>query len=141
MTTAQINLVQQTFGAVAALPAETVGELFYNRLFAIAPEVRPLFAHTSQPEQSRKLLAMLGYVISRLKRLDTILNDVSQLAQRHVQYGIKDEHYALVGDALLWTLEQGLGPAWTAPVQEAWVTCYTLLSTAMIKSANQPVAV
>ena len=140
MTTEQINLVQQTFGAVATLPAETVGSLFYNRLFTVAPEVRPLFAHTSQPEQSRKLLAMLGYVINRLNSLETILDDVSQLAQRHVRYGVKDHHYALVGEALFWTLEQGLGTAWTTPVAEAWTACYTLLSTAMIKSANQPVA-
>lgn len=141
MTIEQINLVQQSFGAVATLPAEAVGDLFYNRLFTIAPEVRPLFARTAQPEQSRKLLAMLGYVINRLNSLETIMDDVSQLAQRHVRYGVKDHHYALVGEALLWTLEKGLGAAWTPSVEEAWTACYTLLSTAMMKSANHPVAV
>lgn len=141
MTTDQLNLVQQTFSSVAALPAETVGDLFYNRLFTIAPDVRPLFARTSQPEQSRKLLMMLGYIISRLDSLETILNDVSQLARRHVRYGVKDYHYTLVGEALLWTLEQGLGTAWTIPVQEAWTACYTLLATTMVESAYQPTAV
>ncbi len=141
MTTDQINLVRQTFGSVAALPAEAVGGLFYNRLFMIAPEVRPLFAYTSHPEQSRKLLTMLGYVISRLNSLETVLDDVSQLAQRHVRYGVKDHHYAWVGDALLWTLEQGLGTAWTTSVQDAWTACYTLLAETMINATRPSVSI
>lgn len=137
MTSHQIKLVQQTFGMVAALPAETVGSLFYNQLFTIAPEVRPLFSRTTTPEQSRKLVTMLAYVVARLNKPDSLVDDLTQLAQRHVRYGVQDWHYDLVGEALLWTLEQGLGNAWTEETKNAWVACYTLLSTVMLRATQE----
>lgn len=136
MTTHQITLVKQTWSAVATLDPVTVGGLFYNRLFAIAPEVRPMF-RGEIPEQSKKLLLMLHYVIQKLDRLDDIMAEVRQLARRHVGYGVQPRHYGVVAQALLWTLEQGLGPAWTPEVRDAWVTCYTLLSGAMIAAGNE----
>lgn len=132
MTFHQIQLVKDSYQLVAALPAETVGQVFYDRLFAIAPEVRPLFSRTSIPEQSKKLLATLTYIITRLDQLDNIAADIKALARRHVQYGVREHHYYMVGQALLWTLEQGLGKAWTPEVHAAWQACYTLLSGAML---------
>lgn len=134
MTFHQIQLVKESYQRVSALPAEAVGQLFYGRLFGIAPEVRPLFIRTSVPEQSKKLLATLTYVITRLDQLDSVVADVETLARRHVQYGVQEHHYVLVGQALLWTLEQGLGDAWTPEVQAAWQACYMLLSETMINA-------
>ena len=121
---------------VATLEPETVGGLFYNRLFEIAPEVRAMF-RTPVAEQSRKLLSMISYVISKLDKLGDIMDEVAKLAQRHVQYGVNAEHYQVVGAALLWTLEKGLGEHWTAEVKEAWVLCYTTLANAMIAAADE----
>ncbi|NCT95649.1 MAG: hypothetical protein GXC72_14585, partial [Chitinophagaceae bacterium] len=101
----QIELVKNSWAQVAALDAEVVGGLFYNRLFEIAPQIKPMF-RSPLPEQSRKLLSMLAYVINKLDKLEDILDEVSKLAQRHVQYGVKEEHYGIVAAALLWTLEQ-----------------------------------
>lgn len=134
MTFHQIQLVKDSYQLVAALPAETVGKLFYDRLFATAPEVRPLFSRTAVPEQSKKLLATLTYVITRLDRLESVVADVEALARRHVRYGVQEHHYVVVGQALLWTLEQGLGKAWTPEVQAAWLACYTLLSETMLNA-------
>ena len=139
MKTNQISLVKESFGLVAKIPAEAVGSLFYTRLFEIAPEVKPMFRNADIPEQSRKLLSMLSYVISKLDTLDTVLEDVAKLSQRHVKYGVQDYHYEKVGEALLWTLEQGLGKNWTEDTKEAWIACYTLLSGAM-KEMSQEVA-
>ncbi|MBA4853906.1 globin family protein [Emticicia sp. BO119] len=140
MKTNQILLVKESFSLVAKIPAETVGNLFYTRLFEIAPELKPMFRNADMTEQSRKLLSMLSYIISKLNNLETILDDVARLSQRHVKYGVQDYHYEKVGEALLWTLEQGLGKNWTEDTQEAWVVCYTLLSRAM-KEMSQEVAV
>ncbi|GAB4014408.1 globin family protein [Spirosoma koreense] len=137
MTSHQTQLVQNTFGMVAALPVETVGSLFYDQLFSIAPEVRPLFSRTTTPEQSRKLLVMLAYVVARLDNPDSLVADLTKLAQRHIRYGVKERHYDLVGEALLWTLEQGLGNAWTEETKNAWVACYTLLATIMLRSSYE----
>lgn len=136
MTSHQIALIKKSWALVAQIDKETVGSLFYNRLFEIAPEVKPMFSRTTLPEQSKKLLTMLSYIINKLDKLEDILDEVKKLAQRHVQYGVKDEHYTAVGSALLWTLEKGLGDHWTPELEAAWIACYTLLSGAMIASSK-----
>lgn len=140
MTRQQAQLVQQTFNQMATLPAELIGSLFYHRLFAIAPDVRPLFNRTTIPEQSRKLLAILTYIVHRIDQPERLVRELEQLAHRHAQYGVQDRQYDQVGDALLWTLEQGLGEAWTEDVEMAWITCYTFLSEIML-AASSPAAV
>ena len=136
MTQKQIELVRASWSKVAALDPVIVGELFYNRLFTIAPEVQPLF-HGPMPGQSRKLMAMLSYVISKLNRLEDIFSEVALLAKRHVAYGVKPEYFTPVGAALLWTLEQGLGPNWNEETKAAWIACYTILSSAMIDTIEK----
>jgi len=86
-------------------------------------------------EQRRKLMSTLAIVVSGLSDLPSILPAASALATRHVAYGAKPEHYPVVGSALLWTLEQGLGKDWTADVADAWTAAYTTLSTFMINQA------
>ncbi|HEX5653659.1 MAG TPA: globin domain-containing protein, partial [Chitinophagaceae bacterium] len=102
----------------------------------IMPELASMF-RSPIPEQSKKLIAMIGYVIHKLDKLDTILDEVGRLAERHVQYGVKNEHYAVVGGALLWTLEKGLGSEWNEQLKECWGICYQLLSDAMIQAGER----
>jgi nitric oxide dioxygenase len=108
--------------------------LFYGRLFEIAPEVKPMF-RGDMKEQGRKLMATLAVVVNGLANLAAILPAASALAQRHVGYGVKPGHYAPVGEALLWTLETGLGPEWTPELAAAWTAAYTTLSQFMIGEA------
>jgi hemoglobin-like flavoprotein len=133
MTPAQIKLVQDSFAKVAPI-SDQAAALFYGRLFEIAPEVTPLFKG-DLAEQGRKLMATLAVVVNGLANLDSILPAASALARRHVGYGVKPGHYAPVGEALLWTLERGLGPAWTQELATAWVAAYTTLSQFMIGEA------
>ena len=137
MTSHQIALIKTSWQAAATL-GDAVGELFYGRLFEIAPEVKPMFHRISVKDQSKKLLAMLSYVISKLDKLHDILDEVAKLAQRHVHYSVKPEHYTAVGEALLWTLEKGLADAWNDELKEAWTQCYVTLSSAMINAAEYP---
>ena len=132
MTQNNIVLVKDSWALVAQLEMELVGGLFYKRLFEIMPEVKPMFSRTPIPEQSKKLLTMLSYVIVKLDKLDEIIEEVKKLARRHTQYGVRDEHYTAVGTALLWTLEQGLGKAWNAELAAAWTEVYTTLAGAMM---------
>lgn len=135
MTPQQIKLVQTSFAKVAPI-ANTAADLFYGRLFEIAPQVRAMFpADLSQ--QKKKLMAMLGAAVGGLSHLDTLVPAVQALGRRHVAYGVTAAHYTPVGAALLWTLEQGLGEAFTPEVKDAWATAYIVLSTAMIQAANE----
>ena len=133
MTPNQITLVQQSFAKVAPI-SETAAVLFYDRLFEIAPSVVPMFP-TDMKEQRKKLMATLAVVVNGLGNLETVLPAASALAKRHVSYGAKAELYPLVGAALLWTLEKGLGDAWTPEVAEAWTAAYATLSGFMIHQA------
>jgi hemoglobin-like flavoprotein len=133
MTPDQIALVQQSFAKVAPISA-TAAELFYGRLFEIAPQVKAMFP-ADMTEQRKKLMVMLATVVNGLGHLESILPAASALATRHVSYGAKAEHYPVVGAALLWTLEKGLGDAWTPEVASAWTAAYGMLSGYMISQA------
>ncbi|MDI1284397.1 MAG: globin family protein [Reyranella sp.] len=135
MTPHQIKLVQTSFAQVAPIAA-TAADLFYGRLFEIAPEVRSMFPDDLSG-QKKKLMAMLGTVVAGLSHVDTLLPAVQALGKRHAGYGVSAEQYAPVGAALLWTLEKGLGAAFTAEVEEAWSSAYTMLAGAMIDAARE----
>ena len=133
MTLEEVKLVQQSFAQVAPI-AEQAAAMFYDRLFEIAPAVRPMFP-SDMAEQRRKLMATLTVVINGLNDLDAVLPAASALAKRHVDYGVTPEHYDKVGEALLWTLQQGLGPQWSGDLATAWATTYATLSRFMIGEA------
>lgn len=79
---------------------------------------------------------MLGYVISKLNKLDDIIYEVKKLAMRHVAYGVHTEDYANVGNALIWTLQQALGADWNNELKAAWTEAYMILAEAMINATN-----
>ena len=133
MQSNEIQLVQHSFAKVAPIKA-VAADLFYTRLFAIAPEVEPMFKG-DMVDQGDKLMTTLGVVVNGLRDLDKILPVAKDLAARHVTYGVTPAHYQPVGEALLWTLEQGLGDAFTPEVQAAWTKAYGILSEAMVASA------
>jgi nitric oxide dioxygenase len=133
MTPEQVALVQQSFVQVVPI-ADQAAEMFYDRLFEVAPAVRPLF-RGDMAEQRQKLMATLAAVVDGLSDLPAVLPAASALAKRHVAYGARPEHYAVVGEILLWTLERGLGPHWTPQLAAAWTAAYTTLSGFMIEEA------
>jgi hemoglobin-like flavoprotein len=133
MTPDQVTLVQQSFAKVAPI-SEQAAVLFYDRLFEVAPSVKPMFP-ADMKEQRKKLMATLAVVVGGLGNLESVLPAASALAKRHVSYGAKAEHYPVVGGALLWTLEKGLGESWTPEVKDAWTAAYGTLSGFMIAEA------
>jgi hemoglobin-like flavoprotein len=138
MTPRQIDLVQKSFNDVKPIAA-TAAELFYKRLFALDPSLRPMFKG-EMGKQGQMLMSMIGAAVSGLRNLETLAPVVRNLGARHVGYGVKTEHYATVGSALLWTLEQGLGDKFTPEVRDAWTGAYMLLSEVMQLGAMEPAA-
>jgi nitric oxide dioxygenase len=139
MNAETVRQVQESFKSLIPM-ADQVGALFYSRLFETHPGLRPMFAQDIQP-QAKKLVQMLALVVSGLHRLDTLLPVARDLARRHNRYGVVEAHYAAVGETLMWTLEQGLGDAFTPALRHAWSTAYGALSAAMISAAGQsPIA-
>ena len=133
MTPEQVKLVQESFSKVAPI-ADQAAVIFYDRLFEVAPAVKAMFP-ADMTEQRKKLMATLAVVVNGLSNLESILPAASALAVRHVSYGARAEHYPVVGGALLWTLEKGLGAAWTPEIASAWAAAYNTLSGYMIAEA------
>lgn len=124
-----IALVQSTWQQVVPIRA-TAAELFYGRLFDLDPGVKPLFKGDMKA-QGEKLMTMIDVAVRGLTDLDRLVPAVQTMGRRHVGYGVRDEHYATVGQALLWTLKQGLGPSWTDEVAAAWTAVYGVLASTM----------
>lgn len=135
MTPHQVGLVERSFRVVAPRSA-AVAAIFYRRLFALDPALRALFRHADLSEQGHKLMTALGFVVGNLRRPDALLPVVADLGRRHAVYGVRPPHYAKVGVALLATLEEGLGDAFTPEVREAWAEAYILLTAVMQEAAE-----
>ena len=137
MTNEQIKLVQDSFRQVAPI-AETAAQLFYARLFELDPDLELLFKG-NLTEQGRKLMQMLAVAVNSLDRMDQLLPVVRSLGARHVSYGVRDKDYDTVGQALLWTLQKGLGDGFTPDVEAAWTNVYVTLASAMQSGTGEPI--
>ncbi|MEA2739818.1 MAG: hypothetical protein QOH05_3125 [Acetobacteraceae bacterium] len=133
MTPENQALVRDSFAKVVPI-APQAAALFYDRLFVLDPSLKPLFKGDMN-EQGRKLMAMLGTAVANLGKLEAIVPAVQDLGRRHKTYGVPPESYDTVAAALLWTLGQGLGDAFTPQVEAAWVEAYTILATVMKDAA------
>lgn len=136
METHQIQIVQQSFALVEPI-APTAARLFYSRLFELDPSLRPLFK-SDLATQGEKLMSTLKLVVTGLDSPERIIPAVRSLGKRHAGYGVQPAHYATVGEALLWTLQTGLGEAYTPEVDAAWQSAYALLSGLMQEAAAEP---
>jgi hemoglobin-like flavoprotein len=137
-TETQIALVQSSFATIAPI-ADDAAVLFYQRLFEIDPTLRGMFKG-DMADQRRKLMQMLSAAVKGLHRLDRLVPAAEDLGRRHATYGVTDEHYETVGAALLWTLEKGLGRAFTPEVKDAWASVYELLASTMKNAAARELA-
>ena len=125
----EMELIQTTFTQIAP-QADAAAEIFYGRLFEIAPHTKSLFANTDMRKQGRKLMQTIAMAVGAIHHLETLIPAVEALGRRHIDYGVQKEHYAIVGEALIWTLEQALGDEFTDEVRTAWTKVYTTLAEA-----------
>ena len=134
MNPQQLQSVKSSWRTLRLVNPVLLGDVFYSKLFFDHPGLKSLF-HISKEEQSKKLIDMLNVIVGRIDRFDELKDDIAALAIRHVHYGVKPPHYKAVGDALLWTFQQGLGNEYTTDVAEAWALCFDELAEMMISSA------
>jgi len=136
MTPEQVMLVKNSWEKVIPI-ADTAAELFYNKLFALNPDLKALFTG-DMADQGRKLMIMINTAVNGLDKLTAIVPAVEELGARHAGYGVKDDDYDTVGEALLWTLRTGLGDDFTPEVKAAWTETYNVLASTMKTAARQP---
>ncbi len=135
MTAQQIVLVQRSWKLLRDVDPHIIGEVFYGKMFNDVPSLRKMFK-APLPAQYKKLTDMLSVMVGRLHNLQEITDEIRLMAERHTGYGVKPWHYQVVGDALLFTMEHGLGNDWNDEVKEAWQSCYALISGIMIEASR-----
>jgi hemoglobin-like flavoprotein len=134
MTPRQIEIVKQSFAKIMPFK-DQAAELFYCRLFELDPSLRLMF-RSDLTEQKQKLMVALALVVTNLEKMDSLLPSIRTLGARHKTYGVRNRHYDVVGAALLWTLEIGMGASWTKELAEAWTDAYGRVAQAMIEGAD-----
>jgi hemoglobin-like flavoprotein len=135
MTPQQVALIHDSFAEIAP-HSDQVAEVFFNRLFEVAPHVRQLF-RGDMVEQRVKFMATMSMLVNSLDNLEIVLPAAGKLAVRHVAYGVTQEHYVVVGQSLLWAIRRTLGLNWTDEIAAAWIEAYGMLSRHMIGEAYQ----
>ena len=131
-----VALLQQSFAEVEP-QQEAFAEAFYRRLFALYPQTIPLFATTDMKRQQSSLMATLELVVAGVARGDNVVPSIEQLGRRHAMYGVKAEHYPMVGQALLETFEQFLRDKWTAQVKDTWAEAYAMITDHMRRAGER----
>lgn len=139
MTPVQKAILRDTWQRIEPI-ADTAAILFYDRLFEIDPDTEPLFKGVDMTQQGGKLMQAIASVVQGIDHFEILVPTIQDLGRRHVHYGVTDAHYESVGAALLWTLEKGLGPAWTPTVAAAWTDAYCLISGLMQSAARKELA-
>ncbi len=132
----KIEILEETFTAIKS-NGEEFTKSFYKNLFIKYPEVKPLFSNVVIEEQEKKLLISLVLVIDNLRNFTYLKNMLYNLGERHLQYDVISDHYPLVGEILLGTLEQHLGSKWTTEAQQAWTEAYNAIVDLMLEGAKE----
>ena len=130
-----IALVRTSFALVLPIK-DAAADLFYARLFELAPPLRAMFPE-GLSVQKRKLMALLATTVGGLDRLDAIVPAVKTLGARHAGYGVRPAHYQVVAEALLWTLARGLGEAFTPQTRAAWIRVYRVRAAPLQEGAAE----
>ena len=133
MTPEHIHAVQSTWGKVLPIKA-IAARLFCERLLETDPSLSCLFRGDMR-QQGAKLIQVIDAAVNALSRLDRIGPLMQVIGRRYADRGVDDHHFGMVGDALLWTLDKGLGDEFTPEVREAWATVYGELVAAMLDAA------
>ncbi len=135
ITQQQIKVVKESWRSLRGIRPALIADIFYSKLFSEFPKLRKMFP-SEMEAQYNKLIDMLNSIVAQLDSLDALEEDIAAMARRHANYGVKPQHYALVGDALIWTLQKGLGKDWNEEKEEAWKACYQLLADIMIREQS-----
>jgi hemoglobin-like flavoprotein len=130
----ELDVLETSFDLVAPRGDELM-DVFYARLFATAPAVQPLFAHTDMARQKAMLLRALVLLRRSLRNLPAILPDLHQLGARHVEYGAEPSHYPVVGAVLIASMAEVAGPDWRPEYEDAWAEAYSVVAGAMLAGA------
>jgi hemoglobin-like flavoprotein len=133
MTPHQVGLIRRSFDAIWPIRRK-LGELFYYRLFELAPDARYLFTGDMERQQL-KLMDMISAIVGALDKREMFQSLISHSGVQHARFGARPSHFVAFGHALIWGLEQQFGPEFTPELKQAWIALYDSVQNEMIRAA------
>ncbi|MGD2184291.1 globin family protein [Lusitaniella coriacea] len=133
----QVELLEASFARIKERQTDFT-DCFYAILFKDYPDVKPLFAHVSMDDQSKKLFDSLALVVRGLRNPEALMEPLKGLGTRHVQYGAVPAHYPAVGATLLQAFANILQEDWTSEVEWAWANAYSIIAEIMLEGSEYP---
>lgn len=133
MHPSSVNRVRASYAEVS-LQADRLVDRFYQLLFERNPDVRALFP-ADMARQKQHLIAALGLICKNIDCLDILEGSLMDLGAQHVAYGAKPEHYPLVRDCLLDSIQECSGQGWTPQLRGDWFEALNAICTIMLRGA------
>ena len=134
MTPEQTEIIRRSFDSIWPVRRKFAG-LFYRRFFELAPDAQRLFP-SDMERQYLKLMDMIAAIVGSLDRRELFQSIIDHSGRQHARFGVSPLHFVAFGDALIWSLEQQFGAAFTAELRAAWITLYDAVRTEMIRSGQ-----
>lgn len=128
----QKEIIKQSFPSVLIHTIKN-GSMVYEKLFELVPETKLLFRNTSMDRQGQMLVAAIGKIVKGLDHPEILENELIELAKRHIGYGLQPEYFIHFGTSLMYMLQNSLGDAWSAEMEDAWKNVYQDVAGIMIK--------
>jgi methyl-accepting chemotaxis protein len=133
---ARIALLENSFAMLRGRAPQLVAR-FYDRLFALYPALRSMFAGTDMTDRHNRTLAELNSVVGSLRKPRVLKNTLVQMGRRHARYGAETAHYGAVTGTLLAVMAEFAGDGWTADTESAWTETLQQVVDVMIAAGNQ----
>lgn len=130
-----VELLRNSFELVVARQPQ-VTPRFYEILFSRYPEVKPLFGKNGT-KQAEMLQQALVAVLDHLEDAAWLTQTLEAMGGKHLDYGVRDEMYAMVGECLLATLAEVAGDEWTLALASAWSDAYGAIAGLMLQGASK----
>ena len=134
LTPTQVGVVRDSFKRIGPQATEA-SRIFYDELFRISPDLRHMFPSDMSVHKT-KFVQMLSGVVKSLDQISNVSEEIVDLGRRHMSYDVEDSHYAIVGDALIWTLGRVLGADFTPDVRDAWEATYDMIARVMREGSD-----
>jgi hemoglobin-like flavoprotein len=137
VTPAQRTLIRRTWAELSPV-SDATAALFYQRLFEIKPTAHRLFGSKDLRVQGNLFMQMLSIFVRSLDGHSEMTSAIERSGKRHQGYGVVASDYDGAGKALLWALEQALGPRFTPEIRDAWAEGYRTLAGTMQRAGEAP---
>lgn len=131
-----VELIRKSFDMAKPIGME-VAEKFYEILWEDFPAVKAMFQGLDMQTQKRALMSSLTFVVDNVDNPEKLIPYLKSMGERHVKYGVEEEHYEWVGQSLLKTFVFFFEDNWTDELQDEWISAYNVVANTMQEGAAE----